>query len=116
MIYSVVIKTARMDAVSKGISGGALVLQTEAGDAVMFPLDTPSGLSAGGLLVLRGFPRSEIVVAAGRLQTAKIINKFGEDAVTGITVGQLNADVVADVVDVVKGDAVKILSAELRHA
>jgi len=114
--YSGPIKTARMDAVSKAISGGALVLQTELGDAVMFPLDTPSGLSAGGLLVLRGFPRSEIVVQAGRLSKAKIINRFGEDSVIDITVGKENSDVVADVVDVAKGDAVKILSAELRNA
>ena len=104
-----------MQAVQKGIDGGRLILSTENGEAVSFPLKAPSGLAAGGLLVLLGFPRSEIVKVKGRLSSAKIINYLKEDAVIGMTVGKSNADIIVDKDIVAVGDAVQIISAEFRH-
>lgn len=115
MNYSMPIKSARMDAVRKGIDGGRLVLQTENGDAVSFPLKSPSGLAAGGLLVLLGFPRAEITTREGKLVAAKILNYLGEDAVTGLTVGKNAADILVDKDFIKVNDAVQITSAEFRH-
>jgi hypothetical protein len=116
--YTLPIKDARLVATRDQLNGGTLELLSDIGVVSRHRLDDVSGVVLGGLLVFAGFPKISAAEADGVLTSARIVRSDGLLACKNMSVAQAPdaADVVMETVSVKKGNLVRIISAEIRHA
>jgi hypothetical protein len=124
MQYTLSIKDARLLATRDQLNGGVLELLGDRGVLARYTLDRPCGVVMGGLLVFAGFPKIAQAESDGVLLTARITRADGLLACHDMSVAKVPSpgaeDILADVmmesVDVTKGNLVRVISAEIRHA
>lgn len=119
--YSAAAKTARMEGVKSTIDAGSgpgvLEIGTVGMAAVLasFTLNDPSGVVAGSVLTLSGFPKIAVASGSGTAAAARLKDSAGNGVITGLTVGTSGTDVVVDTDTVNAGQVVTITSAVLTH-
>lgn len=121
--YATPVKNSRLQAVVKQIDGGKGKGTLEIGTAGMkrvlavFALDKPSGKVSNGMLSFSGFPKSDTNAATdGKAAEARIRDSDAMDLITGLTVGESDADIVLSNLNIKAGQTVTINSVSIKHA
>jgi hypothetical protein len=115
--YTLMTKSARMEAVRDLLNGGTLVLLSAGGLSLAeFVLEAHSGDVLNGTLWLTGFPKFAAASSNGTLTSAALIATDGNVVAKGLTIGVAGADITVDKVQVVKGNVIKLEQVEIQHA
>ena len=119
--YTTAVKNARLDAVVTAIGAtGVLEIGTTGMASILatIALNSTAGTTAGGVLTLSGFPKSDTsadatgTAAEARIRTATA----GTDIITGLSVGTSGSDINLTSTSITAGQTVTISSATITHA
>ena len=115
--YSLLAKTARMEAVRNLLGSGRMTLLDAGGaELVSFTLQSSAGMVVGDVLMLSGFPMIAAAIRSGRAVHASLLNVVGQVVYDGMTVGiGKTYDVSLDDDQIKIGNLVKLEAVELRH-
>lgn len=119
IVYTVAVKTARMQAVLTALgASGKLEIGTTAMASVLATIPLGAGGSvSNGVWTLLSAPSSDNTADnTGTAAAARIRTSGDVDIVTGLTVGLSAADVILDSLSITAGQTVTINTATITHA
>ena len=115
--YNAAVKTARVTATRDYFANGTMEIQDAQGEAlVIFELGETAGAISGDAWSLNFDAETIEAIRSGTAAKAVIKNSQGNAHITGLTVGESDADVTIDNTDINSGQSVTMSSAVIQHA
>jgi hypothetical protein len=117
LIYSSVVKAARLQTVLDHVRRGSLRIHDGAG-VLLFtvPLNLPAGAVTGGALVFQGPLNSSPAIASGTAVEARLVGELGDEMVSGLLIGTGAAEVNLVTTTVEVGDQLVLDELVIYHA
>ena len=103
-----------------GVSAGSLVIGTadlsgSTGILATIPLETTPGTVSGDTLTIAGLPKTVAASGSGTAAKAELRNAAGTVIVSGLTVGQENADIIVSGTVIAFGQIFQVTGGSITH-
>lgn len=103
-----------------GLSAGSLVIGTAelsgaTGVLATIPLETTPAVVTGDTLTIAGLPKTVTATANGTAAKAELRNNAGTVIVSGLTVGQSNADIIVSGTVIALGQVFQVTGGTITH-
>lgn len=103
-----------------GVSAGSLVIGTSDlsganGVLATITLETTPAIVSGDTLIIAGLPKSVTATAGGTATKAELRNNDGTVIVSGLTVGQSNADIIVSGTVIAFGQVFQVTGGSITH-